>query len=480
MANERASFTFKPSASSRDYAFTIWVVEPETVEQLFDGPLQPYTRGIVCQEELSPETLAIHLQGHVRFHNPLKGTRVQDLFEEALHHRETHLCQAAMPAKSVKYCRKKKSRTEEGAHWEEGDLEYEQGKRSDILEIRDKLEAGEGWATIVPEHFGTYVRCFNGLAKARSHLWRNKINNDKSLQWREIHTYVFWGDAGAGKSRAAHAMFEFKDIFKLRKGNGGNAWFNNYDWQPVLMLNEFNGSWMPLHSLLDVIDGYPCEVEEKGGHVWANWTTIIFTAQHHPSKWYPNADIQEQIALQRRLNVIREYSLPKIKKEKMIANSWSFGGASPTFNSNASVPGTIGAPAPLFGNGRFERLPPSAPPIDLTCGEPDYSSEDVPRDIQCDDFDPSSPWNDSQPETEMDSEIWGQVGSDDNPWDYVYDEPDYPSDEFCDPFEDSSDEVSSPPDPWDRFDNVDYSHKEYTYTPPSHTRQFLKRLRRNY
>jgi len=90
-------------------------------------------------------------------------------------------------------------------------------------------------------------------------------------------------------------------------------WFDGYEQQPVVVLDDFNGasSHLKLDDLLRLIDPWCCErVPYKGGFTWWCPDKIYITTNIHPFNWYKyeNREIHYK-ALQRRITSIRLFSL---------------------------------------------------------------------------------------------------------------------------------------------------------------------------
>lgn len=106
---------------------------------------------------------------------------------------------------------------------------------------------------------------------------------------------LFYGDAGCGKSRLAH--FRFPNAFCKNSGK----WFDGYDAQEQLILDDFDDASMPIGDLLRLVDRYPYRAEVKGGSITMVANSFIITSNHIPSEWYPHASAQRLAAVHRRI-----------------------------------------------------------------------------------------------------------------------------------------------------------------------------------
>lgn len=274
-------------------------------------------KGGAFQEEMEAH---LHFQGFIRMKNPQSMTFVIELFESYLGHRRTHLEVAGSPDKAVKYataefyeawmkCVKDgrhtagevKRFTKDGV-WEFGDLDFVQGKRSDLIECREVLENPE-WkhATLYENHFASAVRYMQGFEKASFYIHKLRQVN------REVQIHWLWGTTGLGKSRDARGTMTLADYYRLPTPNGGRLWFDGYEGEKVLIIEEFNTHTMSIEQLLELTDIYPLPCQIKGAFIWANWTKVVITSNFHYSELYPFATPIQKDCLARRVKYEKHY-----------------------------------------------------------------------------------------------------------------------------------------------------------------------------
>lgn len=235
-------------------------------------------RGIIFQEEMCPETNRPHLQGFIRFNRALRMDEIKDLLGEDVKH--IHLEMARAPAAAVEYCRKGETRF--GECYEEGDLTFAQGKSSELADCYDLIAQGASFSQLVDQYPIQCILHPNGLQFA-------KFVTDavRAPKWRSITVYAITGPSGCGKTRACYEHFE--GVYKLpRPTNNGVVWFGGYDGHKTLLIDDFYG-WLPYSHLLHILDGYPLINEKKGGHVVAEWDTVVITSNTTPHDWYSSA-----------------------------------------------------------------------------------------------------------------------------------------------------------------------------------------------
>jgi len=113
---------------------------------------------------------------------------------------------------------------------------------------------------------------------------------------------LYYGKTGTGKTRYA-----FDHHPELYRKPPGTTWFDGYDCEDVLLLDDFCGasSKIRLDYLLQLLDRYPIQLEVKGGHTQLVATTIIVTSNIHPGTWYDySTRIEHLAALARRFHHI--------------------------------------------------------------------------------------------------------------------------------------------------------------------------------
>lgn len=147
-------------------------------------------------------------------------------------------------------------------------------KSKHLTTLTELVIEGSDMATVALEDPSTYVRNYRGLAALQT--LTNKVPN-----FREMHVYLFYGVTGSGKT---HTAFEvYPDLFKKPIGKG--LWFDGYERQKEILIDEFQGQW-PLSDVLQIMDKYKCQVEVKGGHRYLFNEVLILTTNLHPAYYY--------------------------------------------------------------------------------------------------------------------------------------------------------------------------------------------------
>lgn len=268
----------------RNVCFTAYDTSVEYRERLLAEGGFSY---IVFQLERCPTTGRSHIQGYAELVRRTRFNALKELFGNDVHI-ERRLGSAKAAAD---YCKKEESR-EEGP-WENGTISN-QGKRSDLQAVKEAIDAGADDEQLWDDHFGSCVRYHKSFSLYRE-VKRRKANEAKEV-------FVFYGDAGTGKTRAVYDK-EGLDIFSKPDGK----WFDGYEGQEVALLDDFTGD-IPLGQFLKILDRYPIRVEVKGGTRKWNPKRVYVTSNLSPEEWYPNATTEQHQAIRRRLTVCTKYS----------------------------------------------------------------------------------------------------------------------------------------------------------------------------
>lgn len=262
---------------------------------------------MIYQLERGKNKGTLHIQGYLEYNT--KNGKNMSKTKELIGCDWVHLEQARGNGKQNKeYC--SKSDTKESETIEFGTMMKGQGYRSDLEKVTKEIIEGKGIQNIAIENPTEFVKYSKGIKELKA-----IVDKDKSKIIRDVVVEIYYGDPGTGKSWIAKD--ENKDYYTYLPKNGGNMWFDGYDGESTLIIDEFNCQ-IPFQTLLKILEGYQQPLEIKGGSTFANWTKVIIISNIDPIDWYSdmfrNKKEEEKIklkgALYRRVSKCIKFSLP--------------------------------------------------------------------------------------------------------------------------------------------------------------------------
>jgi hypothetical protein len=162
----------------------------------------------------------------------------------------------------------------------------QQGQRTDINEVNDAIQDGMGLNEIARTFPNVFVKYHGGVTDL----------HHRSQKRRRLSTFprilVLYGATKTHKSHMAHHLCDAMDVEYYVKTPNTKQWWNGYDGQTVMILEEFRGS-IPFSTLLMLLDRYGLQLEYKGGVTQARASTIVICSPVHPKQWYQNLGAEE-------------------------------------------------------------------------------------------------------------------------------------------------------------------------------------------
>lgn len=266
----------------------------ESGEQRFrdffnNAPGWPRLTYICGQLERGTDTGRLHWQLYVEFDAPRSLTDVRKCLSTA--HWEPR---RGTQQEACDYCTKTDTRVS-------GPFEFgtrvvsNQGKRSDLNEIRDLINNGATMASLCQSHFGQFLRYNKGFQLA--------INTVAKKRCRTTELWILSGLTGSGKSWSASEIGGPDAYWKTNN----HKWWDGYDpsVHDTVIIDDFRDSDWPLQLILRLCDRYPLRLETKGGHVEFASSRVIITSPSPFTHWYAGCDFDLS---QLRRRVTRSYS----------------------------------------------------------------------------------------------------------------------------------------------------------------------------
>lgn len=243
------------------FVFTINNYDMEEFTGLCDT-LAQYSKFAVVGREVG-DSGTPHLQGAVVLQKQTAFSTVKRWMPRA--HIEV---MRGSPHDSFVYCTK-----EDRTAWTCGELP-QPGKRSDLVDAVDDIKDGLTMMEMADKHGTIVVKYFKGLTVLRS-LLATQRSPDNPIRF-------FWlcGPTGTGKTRDAwnYGCTNFGEAESLILPDSTLHWFDGYDGQKCVIVDDFRAKGVNFAWLLRLCDRYPIQVPFKGGFVKWGPEVIIITS----------------------------------------------------------------------------------------------------------------------------------------------------------------------------------------------------------
>lgn len=179
--------------------------------------------------------------------------------------------------------------------WEYGVWDtHEPGKRTDVKEMYDWIKENSATPYEVmdkfPELYCKYPRAIKDFCTA--HMAKKQRTTKSKVT-------LIIGPPNVGKSY--YCKDKYPDAFWLTPSKD-RVWWDGYDKQEVVILDEFNYGWLPFDFLKRLLDAYPITVEVKGDTRSMVAKEIVITCNKDPRVWYKDHDKFDDVALLRRID----------------------------------------------------------------------------------------------------------------------------------------------------------------------------------
>lgn len=246
----------------RFYVFTINNPTDDDYKKLQNLTLLPNCSYIIVAKEFG-QNMVEHLQGYAEFRPAIRWNRIMKFLPRS--HLELRMGTAEQ---ARNYCMKDNDFTEYGVF-----TPSKQGARTDLENIRLRLQEGDSDLDIADSHFGQWVRYHKSFR-----MYRSLITVKRSFKTKVI---VIWGETCTYKSARVHN--DCPDIHKMYKEN--NFW-SNYNGESHVLWDDFEDHWCKRMEFLQLTDRYSHQIRQLGTYV--NWApkVIYITSNTDPTYWY--------------------------------------------------------------------------------------------------------------------------------------------------------------------------------------------------
>ena len=253
--------------------------------------LPPKSTYLIYQLEKCPTTGRLHWQGYIEMASKSRMPAVKKALGDLGAHLEPR---RGTPSEASDYC--KKSNTRIHGPYEFGELRADPGKRHDLASACAIVRDRGFYALYAEGYHDAIIAQYRGGLK-ELHVLRNM---KFAFEARDVIATAIIGPSGVGKTHWAYEKYGFRNVYCLPECNNAIPWFDQYDGQDVLLIDEMEKNKIAYTMLLKILDKWPLKLQIKGAIENAGWTKVILTSNHHPSTWYDWA-VHDRDALYRRL-----------------------------------------------------------------------------------------------------------------------------------------------------------------------------------
>lgn len=170
----------------------------------------------------------------------------------------------------------------DGTQEEWGDCPVErQGQRNDITDLYAMIKEGLTDYEIL-ESDPKYLLNIDKVQRARQIVLEDRFKNE----WRTLDTTYIYGDTGAGKTRSVMEKYGYSNVYRITDYEHA---FDGYKGQDVVVFEEFRSS-MKIGEMLNLLDGYPCELRCRYANKVACFTKVFLISNISLNEQY--TDIQ--------------------------------------------------------------------------------------------------------------------------------------------------------------------------------------------
>jgi len=174
----------------------------------------------------------------------------------------------------------------------------EQGQRAELLEIKRELDRGAPLKRIKDEFFPEWVRYNKAFTE-----FRRQSTTPRNFKTK---VFLFIGPPGKGKSTLMKTIARYLGTFyKVPAKKGSGLYFDDYDNQLVMLLDEFTGAYMPPEFFNLLADEHECVLPTHGGAGHQMVSKFLFIGTNYcPKSWWKNRSAVQLLQTTRRIDVV--------------------------------------------------------------------------------------------------------------------------------------------------------------------------------
>lgn len=195
-----------------------------------------------------------HLQAVIGFQTPKEFTTLRKYFKN------NHIEKIISLNNALQYCKKDNNFIEFGEVVEER-------QRTDVSQFVEAIKDGYTNLQLMEKFPNQYLRFYSMIQKIRQEYNYEKFKKEI----RDLNVIYIGGASGIGKTRYVYDKFGFEDVYRVTDYQHP---FDNYQGQPILVLEEFRSS-MKINQILNVLDIYPYMLPSRYENKVACYHTVF-------------------------------------------------------------------------------------------------------------------------------------------------------------------------------------------------------------
>lgn len=277
-------------AQARNYCFTINFKDFREIPQLCPEEWPQWIGYAIWQLEIGEEGVP-HYQGYLECIGKKSMIQLHEIEDFA---RARFAVRHGSQQSNILYCSKEEGRLE--GPFVHG-TPKEQGRRSDLLDVRDQVQSKRPISELYENNFATMIRYGKAIKE-----YKRTVTRPRDFKSTVI---LIVGPAGTGKSRFAHQLARsLGSVYKVPFPKGSGLYWDDYDGQDVVILDEFDGYYMRPTDFNGLCDRYEHTVPVHGGagHQFVS-KYILIISNYHPKFWWKKRSQHQLQQTMRRIDI---------------------------------------------------------------------------------------------------------------------------------------------------------------------------------
>lgn len=223
-----------------------------------------------------------HIQAYIEWCSPRLFSQVKSMFPTA--HIEKR---RGTPFEAFEYCLKNESRSE--CYWSVCSQTVPKRSFSKQLDWYELCRQ-------IPTLYEFKKRYEYLYIKNQKYVQTYYLDFSRVPVKRDLEVIVLFGDTGIGKTSYVYENENPEDVYV----KDTSMWWDGYVGQPVVLIDEYAGQFS-IEYLLKVLQGFPMQLQVKGGYVPAFYTKVYILSNFEYNEWYGTIGVTQLLALRRRI-----------------------------------------------------------------------------------------------------------------------------------------------------------------------------------